>query len=152
MILTTKKDFENAVLKGKEIKTSTVFYTGELTEKKDTPIGTYVKDKGIYCGISPDDGKPFYLALHDEAEKMTWDEAMKKWRIPSKKEWFLILINKEKIEKGLEEAGGDTFENKWYWSSTEVNNYGAWVLHPSNSDVSYDSKHDNGLVRCIFAF
>lgn len=69
MILTSKEDFENAILKGEKIKTSTVFYTGELAEET-LEIGAVIEkggQKGIYTGEY--ERKPLVLSLEDLPEQ-----------------------------------------------------------------------------------
>ena len=170
MILTTKEDFEQAVLKGEEIKTRTVFYTGELVtdythhEIKENitqsypVIGEVVErngNKGIYCGEI--NGKEIVMSLLHFDEEMTWDEAMKAggegYRLPTRAEWLVILENKEIINKSLKKHGGQEIaEDERYWSSSEYSNDYAWSFFSSNGNVYYYNKILNYSVSCLLAF
>jgi len=44
------------------------------------------------------------------------------------------------------------FENNWYWSSSEGNNYYAWYVNFDNGDTGYDYKFITFRVRVIRAF
>lgn len=163
MILTTKEDFEQAVLKGEEIKTSTVFYTSELSDRpkyiKTYPeIGELVErngNKGIYCGEI--NGKEIVMSLLHFDEEMEWDEAMSAggddYRLPTRAEWLVILKNKEIINKALEKHGGQEIaEDEWYWSSSENSTGYAWSVYSGNGDVDYALKNSSGAVSCLLAF
>lgn len=156
MILTSKEDFENAILKGEKIKTSTVFYTGELAE--ETPeIGAVIKkggQKGIYAGEY--ERKPLILALEDLPEQKKFDGAIKStpkgWRIPNRIEWLIMLENKEKLNCALEAAGGKPLsEDDWYWSSSESYASTAWVVTASDGGVYDYTKSYLNYVRCVLA-
>ena len=82
MILNKLEVFTNAILRGEEINHETVFYTGildDVTEngsdnKSPHPqIGDLYKG-GIYIGSY--NGKDVVMALKDEEEEYTFDEAM----------------------------------------------------------------------------
>ena len=49
--------------------------------------------------------------------------------IPSVAQLHLILLNINKINKALIEAGGIPMKNNWYWSSTENSDRRAWYMH-----------------------
>lgn len=157
MILTGKEDFENAILKGEKIKTSTVFYTGELAEVETLEIGAVIEkggQKGIYAGEY--ERKPLVLSLEDLPEQKKFDDAIKSapkgWRIPNRIEWLIMLENKEKLNCALKAAGGKKLsENDCYWSSSEYRGNGAWYVDAGNGSVGWYSKdyHYLGYVRCI---
>lgn len=107
MILNKLEDFINAILRGEEINHKTVFYTGildDVTEngsdnKSPHPqIGDLYKG-GIYIGSY--NGKDVVMALKDEEDEYTFDEAMnlEDKRPLSLLEWLLYLENKEIIDK-----------------------------------------------------
>ena len=163
MILTTKEDFEQAVLKGEEIKTSTVFYTGELSDRPKY-IKTYPEicelverngNKGIYCGEI--NGKEIVMSLLHFNKEMTWNDAIKAggegYRLATSTEWFIILENKEIINKSLKQHGGQEIKkDKYYWSSSEYGSSHAWYVSPINGNVNYDSKGGHDSVSCLLAF
>ena len=49
--------------------------------------------------------------------------------IPSVAQLYLILLNINKINKALVEAGGDPMKEDWYWSSTKYSSGNAWGVH-----------------------
>lgn len=163
MILTTKEDFEQAVLKGEEIKTSTVFYTGELSDRpkylKAYPaIGELVErngNKGIYCGDI--NGQEIVMSLLHFDEEMTWDGAMKAggegYCLPTRAEWLVVLKNKEIINKALKKHGGQEItEGEWYWSSSEYSSSNAWYVYSTNGGMSHFGKVYNNSVSCLLDF
>lgn len=153
MILTTKQDFENAILKGEEIKTQTVFYTGELVKDKDTlNIGDYDKDKGIFAGYLH--GKQVWVGMNDEPEQMTWDEAMELEKagrhVPTIDELTLAYLHKDEINQALIKHGGKAFkEDDYYWSSSEYHNYGSWLLTMGSGSRGSANKHYSSFERCF---
>jgi hypothetical protein len=160
MILTTDKDFADAVKRGQKIKKQTVYYTGKLENVKHLKIGDFVEGKGIYAGVLYDENgenpKPLILALNDWRKKKNWDTAMKStpegWRVPNRIEWLIILENKDKINAALEKHGGKKLsEDDWYWSSSEYSSGNAWEVHANNGNVYYSTKYTNGYVRCVLA-
>lgn len=163
MILTTKEDFEQAVLKGEEIKTSTVFHTGELLDRpkylKAYPaIGELVErngNKGIYCGEI--NGQEIVMSLLHFNKEMTWDDAMKAggegYRLPTRAEWLVVLENKEIINKALKKHGGQEIaEDEWYWSSSEESGSYAWGVYSNDGDVYSNYKYTTYSVSCLLAF
>lgn len=163
MILTSKEDFENAILKGEKIKTSTVFYTGELAEVETLEIekpeiGAVIEKgghKGIYAGEY--ERKPLVLSLENLPEQKKFDDAIKSapkgWRIPNRIEWLIMLENKEKLNCALKAAGGKKLsENDCYWSSSEYDTYAAWIVTAGDGYVAHGSKDNGHYVRCVLAF
>lgn len=164
MILNKLEDFTNAILRGEKINHETVFYTGildDVTEngsdnKSPHPqIGDLYKG-GIYIGSY--NGKDVVMALKDEEDEYTFDEAMnlEDKRPLSLLEWLLYLENKEIIDKKLKEHGGEPLKDEYYWSSSELYSgydYGAWTVRPSDGTMGNDySKGNSRPVRCVLAF
>ena len=155
MILTSKEDFENAILKGEKIKTSTVFYTGELAEVETLEIGAVIEkggQKGIYAGEY--ERKPLVLSLEDLPEQKKFDDAIKSapkgWRIPNRIEWLIMLENKEKLNCALKAAGGKKLsEDDWYRASSEYTYGYAWGVYAYNGNVDWGDKNYTSFVRCI---
>lgn len=161
MILNKLEDFINAILRGEKINHETVFYTGildDVTEngsdnKSPHPqIGDLYKG-GIYIGSY--NGKDVVMALKDEEDEYTFDEAMnlEDKRPLSLLEWLLYLENKEIIDKKLKEHGGEPLKDGYYWSSSEDYGYNAWYVRPSDGSMYYGySKDPSKPVRCVLAF
>lgn len=160
MILETKEDFEKAIIARKEIKQRVIFYTEEdselspiVVDSEEPEIGDLYKS-GIYIGSY--NGKDVVMALKDEEDEYTFDEAMnlEDKRPLSLLEWLLYLENKEIIDKKLKEHGGEPLEDKYYWSSSE-DYYGdnlAWVVRPSDGIMFSNLKDYSYRVRCVLAF
>ena len=165
MILNKLEDFNNAILRGEKINHETVFYTGildDVTEngsdnKSPHPqIGDLYKN-GIYIGSY--NGKDVVMALKDEEDEYTFDEAMDLGhkRPLSLLEWLLYLENKEIIDKKLKKYRGELLKNEYYWSSSEYYcNYNyptVWVVKPSSgSTCSNGLKSTSYRVRCVIEF
>lgn len=163
MILNKLEDFTNAILRGEEINHKTVFYTGildEVTENGSDNKSLYPQIGDLYKGgiyIGSYNGKDVVMALKDEEDKYTFDEAMdvlEDKRPLSLLEWLLYLENKEIIDKKLKEHGGEPLKDKYYWSSSEnyIYDYGAWVVRPSDGTMYYSIKYNSTRVRCLLAF
>lgn len=162
MILETKEDFEKAIITRKEIKQKVIFYTEEdselspiVVDSEKPKIGDLYKG-GIYIGSY--NGKDVVMALKDEEDEYTFNEAMdlEDKRPLSLLEWLLYLENKEIIDKKLKEHGGKPLKDAFYWSSSEgyygSYDYGAWVVRPSDGSMYNCSKTSSIRVRCVLAF
>lgn len=159
MILETKEDFEKAIITRKEIKQKVIFYTEEdselspiVVDSEKPKIGDLYKN-GIYIGSY--NGKDVVMALKDEEDEYTFDEAMDLGhkRPLSLLEWLLYLENKEIIDKKLKEHGGEPLKDEYYWSSSETSYGSAWYVRPSDGSMSYNgSKISSRPVRCVIEF
>lgn len=157
MILTTDKDFADAVKRGQKIKKQTVYYT-----VKHLKIGDFVEGKGIYAGVMYDENgenpKSLFVAMKDAPEKMNWSTAMAQdygqYRLPDIRELTQIHLYKDAINAGLRKNGGEALKDNWYWSSSEYYNYVnyAWVVVPSDGFMNSFSKYGSYRVRCVLAF
>ena len=67
--------------------------------------------------------------------------------IPTVAQLYLILLNINKINKALVEAGGDPMEKGWYWSSTEYNGDSAWCVSFVHGGAYNYNKADYYVVR-----
>ena len=155
MILTTKEQFEQAVLTRQEIKNKTVFYIGELESyNNELLIGTYSPDKGIYAGTAK--GKQVWVAMNDAPERMNWGDAMEYpkdgYRLPTKEELMIIYANKDIINKALVDNGGEPLTDSYYWSSTEYDSNYSWKLYMGYGSVDNDYKTYGYYVRQVVAF
>lgn len=159
MILETKEDFEKAIIAEKKIKQKVIFYTEEdselspiVVDSEEPEIGDLYKS-GIYIGSY--NGKDVVMALKDEEDEYTFDEAMdlEDKRPLSLLEWLLYLENKEIIDKKLKEHGGEPLKDKYYWSSSEYISSYAWLVRPSDGSMNYKyHKFNSKPVRCVLAF
>lgn len=112
------------------------------------------KAVAIRCYI---DGQHYFdLGLEDAPKEMDWFDA-KVWceerycRLPMKHELKFICDNLSTINKMLRNAGGKML-NGYYWSSSELSDYGAWYSDLGYSyGLYYASKGSSILyVRPIF--
>lgn len=161
MILETKEDFENAILNSKEIKHKIIFWTDEeptsnTNYSNSFNIRDYYEGRGVYVGVN-EKGKDLFLDLKDAPEEMTFNES-KKWaesrgkRLPTPKELTLIFANKDKINESLKKHG-EQLKDGWYWSSTEYNNYCAWIVNLSSGCWSTNTKYNiTYFVRLVSEF
>lgn len=157
MILTTDKDFADAVKRGQKIKKQTVYYT-----VKHLKIGDFVEGKGIYAGVLYDENgenpKSLFVAMKDAPEKMNWSTAMAQdygqYRLPDIRELTQIHLYKDAINAGLRKNGGEPLKDEYYWSSSEYTSYDdyAWVGRPSDGNVGDYDKVYSKPVRCVLAF
>lgn len=166
MILETKEDFENAILKGETINSTTIFWTDDRPNfdlLKLSPvafasdgleIGAYNPKYGIYAGMC--NRKQIWVALKDAPEEKNWQDAVDycdgNTHLPTKEELILIYVNKDIINKALTEAGGEPLKEDWYWSSSEYGNDYAWSQRFSDGYIYYYGiKSSNGYVRPVLA-
>ena len=76
-----------------------------------------------------------------EAAKIACENLGDGWRLPTKEEFILMYINKDKI-------GG--FTNEFYWSSTELDNPGvAWGFCFNNEAAFGFNKGNTCYVRAV---
>ena len=111
--------------------------------------------KGIYIGELDD--KPVVVSLKQPEEEMNWYDAMEYAknigeRLPTQRECMLAFIHKDKLNEALKANGGDVWDNKWYWSSSEYTDGNAWDVRSSNGYVGYSDKSTSGSVSCFLAF
>jgi len=71
------------------------------------------------------------------------------WYLPSKDELIEIWTT---IGNGGPDGNIGGFYNGWYWSSSECNIYGAWLVLFTNGEVGEPTESSNGLVCPIRTF
>lgn len=152
MILSTKEDFENAILRGEEIKHSTVFYTDELPDSVSVPqFGDVNKAGFVYVGTFKD--VQLWINKFDAPEQMTFDEAKEyaknnKCHIPTIEQLVFTHLYKDEVNTALEAAGGEPLkEDDWYWSSSECNSDVSWLLNMNSGYRGNYYKTSNFYVR-----
>lgn len=134
------------------------------TEKYE--VGKYYSGLGVYAGeLKKQDGfYGIFAALQDAGEKdddgdsqeYTWEDTMRVslpegYRVPDIRELTLIHLNIDDVNAGLSAAGGEKLEG-YYWSSTEVSYYGAWLLGLSVGSRFAGTKYDySRYVRPVLA-
>ena len=116
-------------------------------------------NKQIVVGASSNsDGKvntDKVMSRSDSAQypPFVWCRAKgKDWYLPARDELMLLYSVGDTINSTLNERGGNTIFG-WYWSSTEGNVIGAWVVSTMHGgDTSNASKCRNFYVRAVSAF
>lgn len=114
------------------------------------------KLKGI--AVVEDDNHAF-LVLTKDIKNVDWWDGKRKCeeefaQMPNLRQLDAIYKNKEVLNKAFIAAGGATLDDKaFYWSSTEYDDYTAWLLRMSDG-----SRYSNGkyyfskYVRPVLAF
>ena len=75
-----------------------------------------------------------------------------RWYLPAKNELEAIYNNRDKIDNSLTEVGATTLKNSFYWSSTEENEFRAWLVGMSNGNTLDTIKLSSNYVRAVSAF
>ena len=136
------------------MKTGSYIYTdGTRSEELDQSKTI----AGILCNVT--DTHEIAIMPVESKERLNFDEAQQfcqsaGGRCPTIDELTGIYLNKEKINASLKAAGLPELKERWYWSSTEYNNYFAWTLRMSdgNRDWNYKNSGINFYVRPVLAF
>ena len=84
--------------------------------------------------------------------EMSWDKAIKKGEIGSRRDWRFIVAWKEEINALLEAHGCDILEDVWYWTSDQYNAAHAWIVNLCYGYVFSNSKTTGAQVRLVSAF
>ena len=73
------------------------------------------------------------------------------WYLPALGEVYdYIYTNYAKVKAGWDKVG-TTISDRYFWSSSEYNNYSVWHVSSSYGNVSWDSKNNNISVSCLLA-
>ena len=133
------------------------------TEPSDCPCGTterkpvsihYDKDgKAVGVLIQTLD-ESFVLALHDAegGKQMNWNDAMKKHRMPTQKQWLMVMLYFDEVQECLVQAGGEKLkDDDGYWSSSESSSTYAWLVYFPGFYSSSSNKYNVYYVRAVAA-
>ena len=134
------------------MKTGSYIYTdGTRSEELDQSKTI----AGILCNVT--DTHEIAIMPVESKERLNFDEAQQfcqsaGGRCPTIDELTGIYLNKEKINASLKAARLPELKERWYWSSTEYNNYFAWTLRmiDGNRDWNYKN-YINFYVRPVLA-
>lgn len=112
---------------------------------------------GILCNVT--DTHEIAIMPVESEEWLNFDEAQQfcqsaGGRCPTIDELTGIFLNKDKINAALSAANLPELKECWYWSSTEYDNYHAWVLRMDDGYRNYNYKNYNlnVYVRPVLAF
>lgn len=134
------------------MKTGSYIYTdGTRSEELDQSKTI----AGILCNVT--DTHEIAIMPVESEERLNFNKAQQfcqsaGGRCPTIDELTGIFLNKDKINASLEAAGLPKLKESWYWSSTEYNSDGAWILGMTNGTRSYYYKNSNDYVRPVLAF
>lgn len=110
---------------------------------------------GILCNVT--DTHEIGIMPVESEERLNFDEAQQfcqaeGGRCPTIDELTGIFLNKNKINAALKAANLPELKESWYWSSTEYDDYNAWLLRMSDGGRGSTSKYDNNeYVRPVLA-
>ncbi len=98
------------------------------------------------------------FAMHPEMiEDVDWYDGKKECEelfaeMPNLRQCQAIYDNKGVLNQSLTAAGFTPIDDETVWSSTEFNNYFAWVFNMLDGNrVWYDKGYTNGYVRPVLA-
>lgn len=119
---------------------------------------SWVENKGVKIEVlSSEIPHSFVVFKRDLEEREDWFASKKACegifcRMPTAKELSIIYDNKKKINKLMQEHGGEPMKDEWYWSSSEDGTNLAWGQAFSNGYVYFTYKdYVNHLVRPVLA-
>lgn len=114
------------------------------------------KLKGI--AVVEDDYHAF-LVLPNDVKNVDWWDGKRKCeeqfaQMPNLRQLEAIYKSKEVLNKAFIAVGGEALDDEaYYWSSTEYNSIGAWVLRMSDGNRVWGYKGtDSYYVRPVLAF
>ena len=134
------------------MKTGTYIYTDGTRSDELDQSKTIA---GILCNVT--DTHEIAIMPVESEERLNFDEAQQfclaeGGRCPTIDELTGIFLNKNKINAALKAANLPELKERWYWSSTEYNSNGAWVLNLYNGNRTSDYKNYYYYVRPVLAF
>ena len=99
-----------------------------------------------------DDGSTYAARICNELQVTEGGKTYGDWYLPSKEELDLMYQNKATIDATAGVNGGSGFARSYYWSSTESNNYNAWIQYFDYGSQYYGNKDAPYRVRAVRAF
>ena len=136
------------------MKTGSYIYTDGTRSKELDQSKTIA---GILCNVT--DTHEIGIMPVESEERLNFDESQQfclaeGGRCPTIDELTGIFLNKEKINAALKAANLPALKESWYWSSTEYDYDGAWILRMSDGfRGTYGKTNDYYLyVRPVLAF
>lgn len=135
------------------MKTGAYIYTDGTRSDKLDQSKTIA---GILCNVT--DTHEIGIMPVESEERLNFDEAQQfcqrtGGRCPTIDELTGIFLNKDKINAALSAANLPELKESWYWSSTEYNSYGAWLLRMSDGYRGWNAKSSYSYyVRPVLAF
>lgn len=123
------------------------------TERK--PVSIHYDKDGKADGVLIQTlDESFVLALHDAegGKQMNWNDAMKKHRMPTQKQWLMVMLYFDEVQECLVQAGGEKLkDDDGYWSSSESYSLSAWYVLFPGFYSGYNIKYNSNYVRAVAA-
>lgn len=127
----------------------------QMTGYKVKPRGVVSQFKHGGFVVFEENGHGLVAAITDQGN-MDWNSAKtaceelilngySDWHLPLKEELNALFVN-------LKQVGVGGFASGYYWSSTEYNNYNAWLQNFNDGGQSNYNKNDGYNVRAVRAF
>ena len=148
------------------------YLNGSLNVSDKLPVGGIINDKGeripkqgeAYLAYEHDEnevvvgirvtgmGESFVIARSDaeNGKQFTWDEAKKKFKLPTKKQATIMCAVLDELNDMLDRIGGDKLTG-WYWTSDESHGSYAWLFYGNYGALNYGSKSYSYSVRPVLA-
>lgn len=148
------------------------YLNGSLNVSDKLPVGGIINDKGeripaqgeSYLAYEYDEnevavgirvtgmGESFVVARSDaeNGKQFTWDEAVKKFKLPTKKQATLMCAVLDELNDMLDRIGGEKLTG-WYWTSDEYNGSNAWLYYGTYGRLSSTYKDYSVSVRPVLA-
>ena len=134
--------------------------TGEFAYWDGTIDAKFDKKRPLKGIVEVEDDCHAFLVLPKEIKEVDWWDGKRKCeeqfaQMPNLRQLEAIHKNKEVLNKAFIAAGGEALDDEaYYWSSTEYNSNGAWVLRMSDGNRGNYSKnyYNNRYVRPVLAF
>ena len=99
-----------------------------------------------------DDGSTYAARICNELQVTEGGKTYGDWYLPSKEELNLMYQNKATIDATAGVNGGSGFASAYYWSSTESNNFNAWIQYFDLGFQYYGDKNYPYRLRAVRAF
>lgn len=133
--------------------------TGEFAYWDGTIDAKFDKKRPLKGIVVVEDDYHAFLVLPKEIKEVDWWDGKRKCeeqfaQMPNLRQLEAIYKNKEVLNKAFIAAGGEALDDEaYYWSSTEYNSGGAWLLRMSDGGRGWGSKGSNYYyVRPVLAF
>lgn len=115
-------------------------YLSVVTKGGSQYIRVCALDEGFLLGVK----------LAENGKEMKWEDAKAYCEklgktMLTKKQYLLVAIFHDEINKTLEDLGGDKLG--YEWSVSEYGNHNAWYYYGGNGTLRYDSKYVSIQVR-----
>ena len=79
-------------------------------------------------------------------------EQGEEWYLPSKEELLVLSRVEGLVDKTLTQYSDEQIKNKWYWTSTEKDEFRACYVNMGDGYIYYGNKNLNLYVRAVSAF